>query len=96
MLPYFEGLHITALQKTRMEGEGSPLANIPHPALATTQSFDLPKLFESRSYLYFKGQRGAGGPFAHSAHPAFATASSADAKKSAPHTCCTNFELRNF
>ena len=67
-----------------MEGEGSPLANIPHPALATTQSFDLPKLFESRAYLYFKGQRGGGGPIGHSTLPAFATASSADAKKMCP------------
>ena len=75
-----------------MECEGSPLANIPHPALATTQSFDLPKLFESPAHLYFKGQRGAGGPFAPSSHPAFATASSADAKKCAPHTCRTNLE----
>ena len=75
-----------------MEGKGSPLANIPQPAFATTQSFDLPKLFESRAYLYFKGQGGARGPFAHSAHPAFATASSADAKKCAPHTCRTNLE----
>ena len=75
-----------------MEGEGSPLANIPHPALATTQSFDLPKLFESRAYLYFKGQRGGGGPIGHSTLPAFATASSADAKKCAPHTCRTNLE----
>ena len=92
MLPYFEGLHITALQRTRKECEGRPVANIPHPALATTQSFDLPKLFESRAYLYFKGQGGAGGPFAHSSHTAFATASSADAKN-APFVVV---ELRNF